>query len=261
MRHAVNLCFSSALLGITLIALLAGLSIAAETEDPIKICGEITKNTTWKASQSPIIVTCPSTVTAGVALTIEAGVQVRFKKASRKGRPGMLIDGQLIAKGTEGKPIIFTSDARKPFQGDWSSIRFTKSSIPTQFDAKGNYVGGSIFEFAVIEMGGGAGKMGVIEVRNTALLLNNVVIHKNAASGVRVKNASVTILNSLLQSNSNSQAFGSGVLAHSATVTIKNTDIIDNHVAGQGAGVFAHDSTVSVADVRFIGNRSDANGG
>ena len=78
MRHAVNLCFSSALLGITLIALLAGLSIAAETEDPIKICGEITENTTWKASQSPIIVTCPSTVTGGVALTIEPGVQIRF---------------------------------------------------------------------------------------------------------------------------------------------------------------------------------------
>ena len=225
-----------------------------------EVCDDIAENTTWKVVQSPILVTCPTTVLSGATLTIEPGVQVRFKKASRKGRPGMVINGQLIAKGSEDQPIIFTSDARKPFQGDWSSLRFSKTSIGAQLDANGNYVGGSVFEFAVIEMGGGAGKMGVVEVHGTTLLFNNVVVHKNAASAVRVKNGTVIIRDSLLQSNSNSQAFGSGVLAHSSTVRLERTDVIDNHVAGQGAGVFAHDSTVSAGNSRFIGNRSDANG-
>ncbi len=225
-----------------------------------KVCGDINENATWTVAEHPIVVTCPTTLTVGATLTVEPGVQVRFKKSSRKGKPGLVVEGQLIAKGMEEKPIIFTSDARKPFQGDWSSLRFSKTNIGTQLDANGNYVGGSIIEFAVIEMGGGGGKIGVVEVHETALLLSNVVIHKNAASAVRVKNGTVTIRDSLLQSNSNSQAFGSGVLAHSSTLTLERTDVIKNHVAGQGAGVFAHDSTVSVSDTRFIENRSDANG-
>lgn len=229
-------------------------------EEPMKVCGELKENTTWKAAESPVIVTCPTTVTEGNTLTVEPGVQVRFKKSSRKGRPGMFIEGQLIARGTEDTPVIFTSDARKPFQGDWSSIKFSETSVGTKLDANGKYVKGSILEFAVIELGGGSGKIGVIEVHDTALLLSNVVIHKNAASAVRVKRGTINIRDSLLRSNSNSQAFGSGVLAHSSTVIIERTDIIDNHVAGQGAGVFAHDSTVTVTDAMFIGNRSDANG-
>ncbi len=235
-------------------------AVSAEEKALIKVCGDLTEDMTWTAEQSPILVTCPATITEGTTLIVEPGVQVRFKKSSRKGRPGMFIEGQLIARGTEGKPVIFTSDARKPFQGDWASIKFTETSVGTKLDANGGYASGSILEFAVIELGGGSGKVGVIEVHNTELLLSNVVIHKNAASAVRVKNATVTIRDSLLQSNSNSQAFGSGVLAHSATVTIERTDIIDNHVAGQGAGMFAHDSTVSITDTRFMGNRSDANG-
>ena len=60
-------------------------------------------------------------VVDGAKLTIEAGVTILGEKSSR----GTLVitrGCQVLANGTEAKPIIFTSDATTPQRGDWGGL-------------------------------------------------------------------------------------------------------------------------------------------
>ena len=262
-----------------------------QAEAALSVCGAVDVNTTWKASESPIIVTCSTTVKAGVTLTIEPGVQVRFARRSSKGRVWLRVEGELIARGTEEQLILFTSDADNALQGDWASLIFVKTGLPTsassRFDEAGNYSGGSILEFCVVEFGGSAGRVGAVEVHGTSLYLNHVVIQKNAASAIEVRDGTITVRNSTLVSNSNSQGLGGGIIAHSSTVvldgtmvkrnfvagagggiyalasqlSLKNSDVVDNKADGKGGGIFLTDSTLSIEGSRFTGNVTSYRGG
>ena len=255
--------------------------------DELRICGTVDVNTTWRAADSPIIITCSTTVNAGVTLTIEPGVQVRLVRGSAKGRVWFRVEGELIARGTEEQPILFTSAAINPLQGDWASLIFAKNSASSRFDADGKYSGGSILEFCVVEFGGSAGRLGAIEVGGVNLYLNHVVIQKNAASAIEVRDGGITVRNSTLVANSNSQGLGGAIIAHTATialdsttvkrnsvagagggiyalasqVSLKNSDVVDNKADGKGGGIFLTDSTLSIEGSRFTGNISSYRGG
>ncbi len=91
--------------------------------------GVIAKNTVW---QSTVEVNKDVLVLPGVTLTIKPGAIVRFKRR-RRGRVEprflfpeveLLVQGTLLAEGTEEKPILFTSAKDKPELGDWAGIIF-----------------------------------------------------------------------------------------------------------------------------------------
>lgn len=72
------------------------------------------------------------------SLTIEPGVELRFKAASsgrsqlrvRSQRVGTkdIAQGALIANGTETAPIVFTSQSASPAAGDWQGLYFEGTS-------------------------------------------------------------------------------------------------------------------------------------
>lgn len=95
-----------------------------------EVGGAITSNTTWSKANNPYLVTENITVDAGVILTVEPGVIVKFNA----GRQFSLGDNaQLLAIGSAVEPIIFTSYrddthggdtngdglATLPLAGDW----------------------------------------------------------------------------------------------------------------------------------------------
>ncbi|KKO20388.1 MAG: hypothetical protein L3J18_14640 [Candidatus Brocadia sp.] len=79
--------------------------------------GTISTNQTWHASDNPHVVTGNVLVEGAglVTLTIEPGCMVKFNPATglSVGRYGTNT-GALNAQGTEGNPIIFTSNAASP---------------------------------------------------------------------------------------------------------------------------------------------------
>lgn len=231
----------------------------------LRVCGSVDVNTTWKTSESPIIVTCSTTVNAGVTLTIEPGVQVRLARRSSKGRVWLRVEGELIARGTEDQVILFTSHANNALQGDWASLIFVKTGLPTnassRLDADGKYSGGSILEFCVVEFGGSSGRLGAIEVHGTSLYLNHVVIQKNAASAIAVRNGTITVRNSTLLANSNSQGLGGGIIAHTSTIILDGTMVKRNSVAGTGGGIYALHSHLSLTNSDVVDNKADGKGG
>jgi hypothetical protein len=79
--------------------LFVGGSVRGETSKS----GLLTSDETWTVADSPITLTGPVNVVAGVILTIEPGVTVNL------GSYYLLIDGTLNAQGTPENTIIFTS--------------------------------------------------------------------------------------------------------------------------------------------------------
>ena len=65
-------------------------------------CGTLTANETWGA-QYVHHVTCNVTVPAGMTLTLQAGVIVKFQSSSTQ----LIVNG-ILTTGTEDRPIYFT---------------------------------------------------------------------------------------------------------------------------------------------------------
>lgn len=96
--------------------------------------GNVLTNTTWTATGSPYIIEASVVkVRFGSTLTIEPGVELRFQ-------PGRILttDGgcSIVAVGTAGQPIVFTSNAATPAPSDWGKVEVYDSD-------------GSVFEHCV----------------------------------------------------------------------------------------------------------------
>lgn len=67
---------------------------------------------------------------SGASVEIEPGVTMKFDGGGLRVGTASSWEGKLIAKGTEEKPIIFTSAKENPAWGDWGGILFYSGSIP-----------------------------------------------------------------------------------------------------------------------------------
>ena len=126
----------------------------------------INSNTVWTSAGSPYLLGSSAAVAAGVTLTIQPGVVVKFTNANDE----FVVNGNIVAQGTDAQPIIFTSAkddqyggdsnkdgaATKPSDQDWESIQIKASSgsgsifFKCQFRYGGYYFGTS----AAIEVEG-----------------------------------------------------------------------------------------------------------
>ncbi|MCP4106355.1 MAG: hypothetical protein GY749_12570, partial [Desulfobacteraceae bacterium] len=106
--------------GIVLFLLCISVIAGADTE----FGGSIAGDTIWNLAGSPYIVTSDVTVEAGVTLTVQAGVKVKFNTGL-----ALNVSGTLNASGTT--PITFTSDQTSPASDTWEGIRFYDNSAGT----------------------------------------------------------------------------------------------------------------------------------
>ncbi len=227
-----------------------------------EVCGEIANDTVWSAAESPYLVTCNTTVKEGAKLVIEPGVQVRFPKATHRTKVGLHIYGELNAEGTGDQPILFTSDEPKPHPADWGGISFYKSSVGSRFDKNGVYTGGSALRYCVIEYGGAVPWQGAVDVIGASLYLDNVIIHMNAASGIRAKDGKVRLRHGRLTKNSNSLAgSGGGLISYSSEVIIEDSIIYDTVSSGSGGAIYANKSVLTLRRTKFINNETAGSGG
>jgi hypothetical protein len=68
---------------------------------------------------------------------------------------GFVVDfgGTISARGSQLQPIVFTSGAVSQGLNDWRGIVFNAAATGALYDANGNYVNGSIFEWCQLERG------------------------------------------------------------------------------------------------------------
>jgi len=183
--------------------------------------GSITQDTIWTLVDSPFVVSKNITVCSNVTLTIEPEVEVKFG-----GDFSLIVEGRLVADGTEDKMIRFTSNRYEPEVGDWGTIEF-------------NGTESSSLIHCTIEYGTNG-----ITVKNGTLNIQNSRVSLNSESGIRIAGGNqVNIQNNNITSN------GDGIiLTGNATseINIRQNEILLNGHSGILLEADAYYNTVIV---------------
>ena len=148
----------------------------------IDVTSDITTDTTW-TNGNVYYVKVNATVLTDVTLTIEAGAIVKFQNDRR-----LLIDGKLMAKGTSGSRIYFTSHRDDSIggdtnndgsttgaKGDWSWLEFRSGSDDS-----------SLIEYATFRYGGeqSGTDYGTIYLRDASPTILNSIVSNSYTDGI-----------------------------------------------------------------------------
>ena len=120
--------------------------------------GFILSNTTWTKANSPYFLTGDVIVPDSVTLTIEPGVNVRFKAKSDdmssgedQNRIEIRVSGSLKANGNATDSVYFISNAQNPSAGDWYGIvsyNATSTQQPSSYTSNWDKVGAVDISYA-----------------------------------------------------------------------------------------------------------------
>ena len=100
--------------------------------------GDICEDIVWKKAWSPINVDGDLRIAPRYSLTIEPGTSIRFLADSGNSSSisnnmcEFIVEGTLIACGTENEPIKFLSQSSIPQKNDWDGIRFLATDDQNQ---------------------------------------------------------------------------------------------------------------------------------
>jgi len=238
----------------------------------VNLGGTLDKNTTLSAAKSPYVVKDNIIIPEDVTLTIEPGVDIRFNNSK-----ALLVDGILVARGTEEAKITFTSNQSTPTVGDWGYILFSDSSADADYDVSGNYTSGSILEHCNIEYAGGINvdNNGCVRMNNAHPFINYCNIKNNSASGIYAWNLSgdLKIKNSIITDNTasgagdsfitdnNASGAGGGIYLSGGSIIISDSTITDNNASGEGNGIYAIVDAITVSNSSISHNLGPGRGG
>ncbi len=193
----------------------------------IEVMGETVDNdATWPANAFPyqIIgsVTVAGTTTQPATLTISPGAVLRFNAGIGLYIGTLSLKGALVAVGTSGQPIRFTTSNAVPAPGQWASVYFDAESV----DAS------SVLEQCIVEYGG-ASDLGNVRAANSAPTIRSCTIRNGSGRGIYgTSGASPVVQGNTLSGNAGFDIELTG--ASNATVTGNTvaTSIFFNTAAG-----------------------------
>lgn len=107
---------------------------------------EIAEDSTWTADASPYVIDKDIRVLEGASLLIEPGTEILFE-----GLWSLIIEGELLARGTEDAPIVFSATTKGDEPVFWQSVKFMPGSVDAKFEYLDEYKSGSIIEHAIFE--------------------------------------------------------------------------------------------------------------
>jgi len=207
--------------------------LAVYTEQPAalatNVCGTLTSNTTWTLAASPYVATCDVVVNAGITLTIDPGVVVKFQSYYED----LWVFGTLIADGTPQARIYFTSakddsvggdsngdgSATSPAPNDWSSLRFLAGSS------------GSVLDNAVVRYAGGDWYESVyIQTRN--ITFTNNTITRSGENGLRLDNVLPPALTGNSFINNTNSAIWAPLSNNGDSITLSGNSASGNQLNG-----------------------------
>jgi hypothetical protein len=126
-------------------------------------------------------------VNEGVTMTILPGTTVLSYCGTYPCNRSLLVDGTLIAQGTSGEPILFSSAADTPNKGDWGQIHLSNTSV------------NSVLDYITVEYGGYRpipyNDDANIYASTSSLLIDHCTTRHSSTEGMRIQNASPTVRN------------------------------------------------------------------
>ncbi len=173
---------------------LAGNQFLNNDVDGILIKGNLSQDTIWKAGITYII-DGQLTVVSGAKLIIQPGTIIKFKYSSSVNSRGKFIaNGTILAEGTQGLPIVFTSSrdtataftqtaANNPaYYGDWNYIEINSTSQ------------GSIFNNIIVRYGGvdSVQEKGAFRILGANVQIKNSIFDNNRVAGIYLSKKDVS---------------------------------------------------------------------
>ncbi len=153
------------------------------------------------------------TVPTGSTLTIDPGVTAKFASGTQ-----LLVNAKLIAIGTAGNPITFTSNAATPTPGSWRSIYFASTAD----------VVNSRLSYANISYGG-ASDPGSVTMNGPYygawITIDHLTVSNSSSSGIYIGNANYITVDSSTISNCS----GAGV------TTTTGGQVTNSTITGNGS--------------------------
>jgi hypothetical protein len=209
----------------------------------------------WTPADGPYWVARTVRVLPGATLTIAPGVQVRFAA-----RAGLVVEHQLIARGTAAAPIVFTGDGASAAPGLWDGLSFTETAVNAVLDADGRYLSGSVLEHCQVRHAGPA-----VTCEQSAPLIAFCELADNASPGPGggiYTTGDAVILNNTITGNAATGWYGAGggIYAAGTAAVIAGNLIADNRALGPGGGIFAAEGTLVAGNI-VIRNTANGDGG
>jgi hypothetical protein len=170
--------------------------------------GYISANTVWTLDGSPYVVVSDVIVEAGVVLTINQGVTVKFTSGT-----SIIVDGALVADGNFTYPITFTSNSTTPAPGDWGSIRFRDSSD----DAL------CIINYGVVRFG-----ITGILAESSSPQIRYCNVSDNSENGIQIAEGAASVYRCFVSNNN----VGILINGANASPSIAECEIRENRLAG-----------------------------
>lgn len=232
------------------------------------ISSNITSTTTWTTAGNVYIISGARSISAGVTLTIEPGVIVKFQTTSSS----LTVSGTLSAVGTSTSPIYFTSykddtggdtngdgGASSPTAGDWCAVIVGSggtANLEHVIVRYGGYTscsaGGSganlransgVFNITT-STSSNAGSYGILNSNGTTTLANSVLAG-NTTYGIRIDGGFASVATSSISSNGSYGIYASGGTAsfhgntfssNTTAVQISDPDILDINSGNSATG-------------------------
>ena len=174
-------------------------------------------------------------VLPGVVLTVRPGTRFLFEPFDADGDgvndSRLVVEGTLIARGTPGAPIFFTSASRDPMPGDWLELRVDRSE-------------GTVLEHCVLEYS----RYGFHAHFSSGVIANSVL--RNNIDGTRFGNARYVLYRNRIEGNS-----GKGINFRDSGLTVTGNRIGRNRY---GIFIFEEGADALITLNLFYGNgRSD----
>ncbi|MBN1186604.1 MAG: VCBS repeat-containing protein [Bacteroidales bacterium] len=177
-----------------------------------QISGTISEDSIWTIDKSPYVVTGDLTVSSGVTLTIEAGVEVLFD-----GFYSITVNGNLLINGTSDENVLFTS-VYEPGPGNWNRIHFSST-------------GSGDLNYLTLQ----ASTDGIHAENSNSIIINNSLFDENSNYGIYLNSTSAIIKNTQVKNN------GTGIYGISSSPEIDSCTISDN----EDYGLYFNNSTSS----------------
>ena len=188
------------------------------------ISGTIDKDTIWFAGV--FFVNYNLTINAGVTLTIQPGVIVKFG-ANRN----LTVNGTLIAEGTDERPIVFTSYADDSFEGDSNGDGESMGHKGDWGNIYLNNADASILSHVIIRYGGSHGSLHLYQ---SDITIENCEISNSASQGIYCYASSPKILDNTITHNDMNGIY----------VQYSSPEIHGNHITNNEAyGIYFHDAS------------------
>ncbi len=231
----------SALAVSLLLGRIAGPALAGELSGAV--FGTLTK------ASSPYTVTSDITVPASQSLTIEAGVELRFK-----GNVSFFVDGTLTAIGTVTDSIRFTSNQGQPQTGDWNGIIYRAGSsgevryAVLEYAATGLTATGAAPTVSRSHMRNNNNGIDCFAGSNALIKWNLLTGHANSA--VRCNASNPTILGNVIRHN---DALDAAISCDAAAPVIQQNVVRQN---GSSAVDCINGSTAKIWHNTLVGNQA-----